>query len=67
MRYHITYTDRRTGGTETGRVYIPGKPTRSAAQLRAAAIQAAYFKYPYAKRSSISAVRVPNALPPSGF
>lgn len=55
--YHITYTNRRTRKTETGRVGVAYRPESSTAIQRREAIQAAYFRYPDAVRTSISAVR----------
>lgn len=57
MRYHITYTNRTTGKTETGLVFVD-RTGKGAAEDRAAAIRAAYFKYYNARLTTIRAVRV---------
>lgn len=59
-QFHITYTDRFTGATETGRVFITDQRGChwDAARRRAVAIREAGWKYPNARRASISAVAV---------
>lgn len=56
MLYHITFTDRYTGKTEVGRVSVGNDPFKSAAKLRSQAIVNAAWKYPNARRATISAV-----------
>lgn len=56
-KYHVTYQTR-SRETKTGIVSIADSYTTSAARMRAKAIQAAYWRWPEAIRSTISAVRV---------